>query len=94
VTQGNSCVIGGVSRLVHPIGRTPDEMTVRPVVGLKLATSPKSGSDRMTQMAALREAFLELEYYLARGDAAWQVVGWALAADQPSGAATIDAVAP
>lgn len=64
VTQGNSCVIGGVSRLVHPIGRTPDEMTVRSAVALKLATSPKSGSDRATQMATLREAFLELEHYL------------------------------
>ena len=64
VIQGNSCVIGGLSRLVHPIGRTPDEMTIRPSIALKLSTSPKSGSDRMTQMATLREAFLELEFYL------------------------------
>jgi len=62
--QGNSCVIGGQSRLVHPIGRTPDEMTIRPTIALKLSTTPKSGFDRMTQMASLREAFLELEFYL------------------------------
>ena len=64
VMQGNNCVIGGISRLVHPIGRTTDEMTIRPVVALKLSTSPKSGFDRMSQMAAMREAFLELEFYL------------------------------
>ena len=64
VIQGNSCVIGGLSRLVHPIGRTTDEMTIRPSLALKLCTSPKSASDRMTQMATMREAFLELEYYL------------------------------
>jgi hypothetical protein len=57
-------VIGGLSRLVHPIGRTPDEMTIRPTIALKLSTSPKAGSDRMSQMATLREAFLELEFYL------------------------------
>ena len=64
VIQGNSCVIGGLSRLVHPIGRTTDEMTIQPTIALKLSTSPKSGYDRMTQMATMREAFLELEYYL------------------------------
>ncbi|MBM4091401.1 MAG: amidohydrolase family protein, partial [Planctomycetes bacterium] len=64
VIQGNSCVIGGLSRVVHPIGLTPDEMTIRPGLALKLSTSPKSGFDRMTQMAALRETFQELEYYL------------------------------
>ena len=64
VIQGNSCVIGGLSRLVHPIGRTTDEMTIRPTIALKLSTSPKSGYDRMTQMATMRETFLELEYYL------------------------------
>jgi imidazolonepropionase-like amidohydrolase len=64
VIQGNSCVIGGLSRLVRPIGRTTDEMTIQPTVALKLSTSPKSGFDRMTQMATMRETFLELEYYL------------------------------
>ncbi len=66
VIQGNNCVIGGVSRLLHPIGRTVDEMTIRPSIALKLSASPKSGSDRMTQLAAMREAFLDLEDYLQR----------------------------
>lgn len=66
VIQGNECVIGGLSRLVHPIGRSVDEMTIQPTIALKLSTSPKSGSDRMSQMAAMREAFLDLEDYLER----------------------------
>ncbi len=57
VMQANNCVIGGLSRLVHPIGMTPDEMTIQPSIALKLSTSPKSGSDRMNQLASLREAF-------------------------------------
>ncbi|MBN1851553.1 MAG: amidohydrolase family protein [Pirellulales bacterium] len=64
VIQGNNCVLGGLSRLVRPIGRTPDEMTIRPSLALKLSASPKSGSDRMQQMAAFRETFLELAFYL------------------------------
>lgn len=64
VIQGNNCVIGGLSRVVRPIGRTIDEMTIRPSLALKFATSPKRGYDRMTQMAAMREAFRELDYYL------------------------------
>lgn len=68
VIQGNSCVIGGLSRLVHPIGRTPEEMTIQPAVALKMCTSPKPQSDRMSQMAAMREAFIDLEEYL--GDVA------------------------
>ncbi len=64
VMFGNDCVIGGVSRLVHPIGRTPDEMTQRPGIALKVSTSPKRGFDRMLQMATLRETFRELEEYL------------------------------
>jgi imidazolonepropionase-like amidohydrolase len=64
VSQGDSCVIGGLSRVVRPIGRTTDEMTIQPTLALKLCTSPKSGYDRMTQMATMRETFLELDYYL------------------------------
>ena len=66
VIQGNNCVMGGLSRLVHPIGLTPDEMTIRPSIALKLSSSPKSGSDRMSQLATLREVFLDLEDYLER----------------------------
>lgn len=61
VMVGNECVIGGVSRVVRPIGLNVDEMTVEPDVALKFATSPKSGTDRMTQMTSLREAFLDLD---------------------------------
>lgn len=66
VMQANNTVIGALSRTVRPIGLSIDEMTVRPRTALKLATSPKSGFDRMRQMATLRETFLELEDYTQR----------------------------
>ncbi|MFQ5461345.1 MAG: amidohydrolase family protein [Phycisphaerae bacterium] len=60
----NDCVIGGLSRAVHPIGRTPDEMTLYGPIALKISVAPKRGFDRMVQMATLREAFLKLADYL------------------------------
>ncbi len=64
VIVANNCVIGGVSRVVHPIGRTPREMTQGVQTALKLSVAPKRRSDRMVQMATLRETFLELSDYL------------------------------
>ena len=64
VIAGNNCVIGGLSRVVHPIGLTPDEMTLRGPVALKISVAPKRGSDRMVQLATLRQTFLELDDYL------------------------------
>jgi imidazolonepropionase-like amidohydrolase len=66
VIPGNNCVVGGVSRVVRPIGLSPDEMTVRPDLALKFSTTPRGGYDRMAQMAALRETFAELDDYLGR----------------------------
>ncbi len=64
VIHGNNTVIGGLSRVVHPIGLTPDEMTQKADAALKISIAPKRGSDRMIQMATLRETFLELADYL------------------------------
>ncbi|TVQ61669.1 MAG: hypothetical protein EA378_07950 [Phycisphaerales bacterium] len=66
VIQANNTVIGGVSRVVHPIGLSVSEMTARADVALKLSTSPRRGSDRMVQMAQLREAFLALDDAIAK----------------------------
>lgn len=60
----NNCVIGGLSRALHPIGMTPDEMTLQAPVALKLSAAPKFGWDRIMQMATLRETFFELSDYL------------------------------
>lgn len=64
VIVANNCVVGGVSRVVRPIGMTPEEMTFDAPTALKLSVAPKSGFDRMVQMATLRETFLELADYL------------------------------
>lgn len=66
VLPGRNCVIGGVGRIVRPIGLSVGEMTIEPDTALALATTPKNGLDRMAQMATLREAFAEYEDYKGR----------------------------
>ncbi|MCG3129329.1 MAG: Adenine deaminase [Phycisphaerae bacterium] len=66
IIQANNCVIGGISRVVRPIGLDVDEMTVKPRAGVKMSASPKGGYDRMAQWAILREAFAELADYRER----------------------------
>ena len=61
VMQGNNCVVGGVSRIVHPIGLSPDEMTRLPGIALKMSVTPKGGYDRLRQRAELREVFNEFD---------------------------------
>lgn len=61
VIPGNSCVIGGMGRIVRPLGLTVEDMTVDPIGGLKLATSPKQSLNRMALMAEMRKAFLEMD---------------------------------
>ncbi|MSR61854.1 MAG: hypothetical protein EXS08_05360 [Planctomycetes bacterium] len=64
VQQGGNCVVGGRGMIVRPVGMTVEEMTVRPLFGMKLSTRPKSGKSRATQMQALRFAFDDLRTYL------------------------------
>ncbi len=66
VTQAHNTVIGAQTRVVRPIGLSVDEMTVAPRIALKMAMSPRSGFDRMRQVATFRETFLELDDYLER----------------------------
>lgn len=63
VMQGHSTVIGGMSRVVRPIGLSPDEMTVGINNAIKMSVSPRSGYDRMQQMATFRETFRDLAQY-------------------------------
>lgn len=66
VIPANNCVIGGLSRVLKPIGMTPDDMTYATEVAMKMSTTPKGGFDRMRQLATLRDTFTELDYYLER----------------------------
>lgn len=66
VIVANDCVIGGVSRVVHPIGLSPDEMAQQRDLALKMSVAPKNNSDRMAQMATFRETFRELSEYLEK----------------------------
>lgn len=64
ISQGPDTVIGGTARAVRPIGMTVDEMTVKDQAGIVLAFGPKSGHDRLVQMAIFRETFRELDEYI------------------------------
>jgi len=66
VIAGNDCVIGGLSRVLHPIGMTPAEMTTAADVALKLSITPKRGYDRMLQMATFRDTFRKLDEEMAQ----------------------------
>jgi len=66
VMPGNNAVIGGLGRVVRPIGLSVPEMTIAEGAFLKMATSPRAGFERMLQMATLREAFAELDDYAAK----------------------------
>lgn len=64
VIQGHDTLVGGVGRVVRPMGLTQDEMTVRAPSALKLSVGAKSGWDRIRERARLREVFAELQDYL------------------------------
>jgi imidazolonepropionase-like amidohydrolase len=64
VQQSSDTLIGAVGRVVHPMGLTQDEMTVRAPSGLKLSVGGKAGWDRIRQRARLREAFADLRDYV------------------------------
>lgn len=64
VMPGNNTVIGGLGRVVRPIGLVPDEMMLADAGFMKIAVTPRMGHDRMLQLSMLREAFIELDDYL------------------------------
>lgn len=66
IIPANNTVIGGLSRALRPIGLTPGEMTIKPKVAMKMSVTPRSGYDRMQQMATFRNTFSDLEYYLGQ----------------------------
>ncbi|MCO5171493.1 MAG: amidohydrolase family protein [Planctomycetes bacterium] len=60
VIQGHDTLIGGLARVLRPMGLTQDEMTVRAASALKLSVGGKRGWDRIRERARLREAFADL----------------------------------
>ncbi len=63
--QGHNTVIGGLSRVVKPVGDMVEAMTVRADYALKVSITPRSGFNRMTQLAELRRAFEDLKQHVA-----------------------------
>jgi imidazolonepropionase-like amidohydrolase len=65
VIQGNNTVIAGLSRIVKPVGDMVEYMTVRPDYAVKVSITPRSGFNRMTQLATLRAAFADLAQHVS-----------------------------
>ncbi|HIA27695.1 MAG TPA: hypothetical protein EYN79_06180 [Planctomycetes bacterium] len=61
IIPGDNLVVGGLSRVVRPIGITPYEMSVGDSIAIKISTTPKSGYGRMQQLSELREVFADLD---------------------------------
>ncbi len=66
VIPGNNTIVGGLGRVVRPIGLSVPDMTIAEGAFLKLSVTPRFDQDRMSQLATLRETFLELDDYLNR----------------------------
>ncbi|MCA9242504.1 MAG: amidohydrolase family protein [Phycisphaerales bacterium] len=61
-----NCTIGGIGRVVRPIGLSPAEMVFGEGEFLKVSVSPRGGADRIVQLGLLRETFRELQDYQDR----------------------------
>ena len=66
IQQGAGCVVGARGHVVKPVGRTVEEMSIKPRSGIVLSASPKRGKSRATQAQALRGAFDDLRRYLEK----------------------------
>ncbi|MFT7479022.1 MAG: imidazolonepropionase-like amidohydrolase, partial [Gammaproteobacteria bacterium] len=64
IQHGASCVIGAQGMVVRPHGMTVEQMTVRPVSGIKMSVAPKSGKSHSTQLQVMRGAFDDLRQHL------------------------------
>jgi imidazolonepropionase-like amidohydrolase len=64
VEQGHDTVIAGQGIVVKPWGLTVEEMTVKPVAGIKISATPKRTLSGATQAQVLRRAFGDLRRYL------------------------------
>ena len=61
IIPGSNTVIGGVGRVVAPVGMTVEQMTLDDGMGMKVSIGPKSGWSRSAQLAELRETFGKLD---------------------------------
>ena len=66
IQQGPLCVVGARGHVVKPVGRTVEEMSIKPRAGVVLSAAPKRGKSRATQAQALRGAFGDLRRYLEK----------------------------
>ncbi len=63
VLPGNNTRFGGTGTIVHPVGKTVEEMLVMKPFGLKISLSPAGGQSRMGHMQKLRQYLREQKKY-------------------------------
>lgn len=66
VMPTDNAVIGGLSAVVRPIGRTMGDMELKGEIALKFTVSSTRGNDRMSQLAQHREVFASHEDYVSK----------------------------
>ena len=63
VIQGNATLFGGQGMVVKPYGKTPEEMAVRSLSGIKLSLAATNGS-RMAQIQKMRRGLEDIVEYI------------------------------
>ena len=81
VMPGSRTVIGGTGRVIRPVGRVVEDMTIVPDPSVTFSMVPPQGN-RATQMAKLRGALDDAKRYLENKEAA--------ADTRPSGSVKLD----
>lgn len=64
VMPGDATVIGGMGRIVRPVGLTVEEMTVVADAGMKISLVPRT--NRASQLAQIRKHFDDAKRHLAK----------------------------
>ena len=64
VLPGHATMIGGRGLVVKPVGRTVEQMLVKPEAAIKLSLEPRPGTSRMSHLQRLRRVFQDLQEYL------------------------------
>jgi imidazolonepropionase-like amidohydrolase len=64
VLPGHATMIGGRGLVVKPVGRTVEQMLVKPEAAIKLSLEPRPGTSRMSHLQRLRRIFQDLQEYL------------------------------
>jgi imidazolonepropionase-like amidohydrolase len=64
IMPGDRTVVGGMGRVIRPVGRVVEEMTIVADAGLKISMLPPPGGNRAAHLAKLRAALEDAQRHL------------------------------